>query len=216
MDFKAVIFDLDGTLLNTLDDLANAVNYGLSQNGFPTHETEKYKMFVGNCTDMMITRALPENKRDGETLDKVRKLYFEYYNAHTGEFTRPYDGIPELLNSLKANGLKLAVVSNKIDFMVQLVVKEYFGDVFDFITGQADGVKPKPDPSMVFGAMKALDVKPDECVYVGDSGVDAETGKNAGIFTVGVLWGFRDERELRENGASAVIKKADELLEFVK
>ena len=215
MDFKAVIFDLDGTLLNTLDDLANAVNYGLSQNGFPTHETEKYKMFVGNGTDMMITRALPENKRDGETLDKVRKLYFEYYNAHSGEFTRPYDGIPELLNSLKARGLKLSVVSNKIDFMVQLVVKEYFGDVFDFITGQADGVKPKPDPSMVFGAMKALDVEPQECIFVGDSGVDAETGKNSGSFMVGVLWGFRGEQELRENGAKAVITKPEQLLNYL-
>ena len=96
MAVKAVIFDLDGTLLNTLDDLANAVNYGLSQYGFPTHETEKFKMFVGNGTDMMITRALPETQRDEKTLDKVRKLYFEYYNAHSGEFTRPYDGIPEL------------------------------------------------------------------------------------------------------------------------
>ena len=115
----------------------------------------------------------------------------------------------------RAKGIKLAVVSNKIDFMVQLVVKEYFGDVFDFITGQVDGVKTKPDPSMVFGAMKALGVTPQESLFVGDSGVDAETGKNSGSFMVGVLWGFRGEEELREHGAKAVISKPEQLLNYL-
>ena len=128
MSKKAVIFDLDGTLLNTYEDLANAVNYALEQNGLPTHPAEKYKLFAGNGTDMMITRALPEDKRNEETLKKVRELYFEYYNAHSVECTRPYDGIVELLDELKARNMKLAVVSNKIDFMTRAVVKEYFGE----------------------------------------------------------------------------------------
>ncbi len=216
MSKKAIIFDLDGTLLNTYEDLANAVNYALSENGLPTHPAEKYKIFAGNGTDMMITRALPEDKRNDDILSKVRKLYFEYYNAHSGECTRPYDGIVEMLSELKQRGFKLAVVSNKIDFMTRAVVKEYFGDaMFDFVTGQRDGIIPKPDPSMVYKVMEQFGVTCDECIFVGDSGVDAETGKNAGIFTVGVLWGFRDKKELLECGASTVIQSAEELLNYV-
>lgn len=216
MSKKAVIFDLDGTLLNTYEDLANAVNFALKQNGLPTHPAEKYKLFAGNGTDMMITRALPEDKQNGEMLKKIRDIYFEYYDAHSGECTRPYEGIVELLNELKARSMKLAVVSNKIDFMTRTVVKEYFGDgMFDFVTGQCDGIIPKPDPSMVFKVLKQFGVTADECVFVGDSGVDAETGKKANMFTVGVLWGFRDKKELLDCGVSVVISKACELLNYV-
>ncbi len=216
MSKKAVIFDLDGTLLNTYEDLANAVNFALKQNELPTHPAEKYKLFAGNGTDVMITRALPEDKRDADTFKKVRDIYFQYYNAHSGECTRPYDGIIGMLDELKSRGMKLAVVSNKIDFMTRAVVKEYFGDgMFDFVTGQCDGITPKPDPSMVFKVLEKFNITADECVFVGDSGVDAETGKNANMFTVGVLWGFRDKDELLECGASTVISKAEELLNYV-
>lgn len=215
LSIKAVIFDVDGTLLNTYHDLANAVNHALRQCGFPEHPAEKYKMFAGNGTDMMLIRALPESSRDEETLKRVRELYFEFYNAHTGECTRPYDGIPELLAELKAKGLKLGVVSNKVDFMTRIVIKEYFGDIFDCVTGQKEGVPAKPDPAMVFEVMKTLGVDPTECVFVGDSGVDAKTGKNSGAFMVGVLWGFRDEKELKENGANAVIRKPEQLLGYI-
>ena len=215
MSVRAVIFDLDGTLLNTYEDLANAVNYALNECGFPVHDNEKYKYFCGNGTDVMITRALPEKSRDNENLKKVRELYFKYYDAHSGECTRPYDGIVNTLSILKEKGIKLAVVSNKIDFMTKAVCNEYFGDIFDFVTGQCDGIIPKPDPSMVFKAMDIMGVTADRCLFVGDTGVDALTGKNAGIFTVGVLWGFRDEAELLENGASAIISKPEELLNYV-
>ncbi len=215
MAIKAVIFDLDGTLLDTCNDLANAVNFALNKNGFPTHNPEMFKIFTGDGTDVMITRALPETNRDIETLKKVREDYFEYYNAHSGEYTRPYKGIPELLESLKKRGIKLAVTSNKIEFMTQSVINNYFGDIFDFVTGQCDGIPPKPDPSMVFKAMKNLGVEPRECLYVGDTGVDAKTGKNAGIFTVGVLWGFREKEELIENGADVIIDKPCQILEFL-
>ena len=215
MKIKAVIFDMDGTLLNTYEDLANAVNYGLEKSGFPTHDAEKYKYFCGNGTDVMITRALPIEYRDEETRKKVRELYFEYYNAHSGECTRPYDGIPELLTELRAKGIKLGVVSNKIDFMTQIVAKEYFGDVFDCVTGQREGVPIKPDPAMVFEVMKTFGVTTDECIFVGDSDVDALTGKNSGAFMVGVLWGFRDEKELMENGADVVISKPSQILSYI-
>lgn len=215
MKIKAVIFDMDGTLLNTYEDLANAVNYGLEKSGFPTHDAEKYKYFCGNGTDVMITRALPAEHRDEETLKKVRELYFEYYNAHSGECTRPYDGIPELLTQLRAKGIKLGVVSNKIDFMTRIVAKEYFGDVFDCVTGQREGVPIKPDPAMVFEVMKTFGVTTDECIFVGDSDVDALTGKNSGAFMVGVLWGFRDEKELMENGADVVISKPSQILSYI-
>lgn len=215
MAIKAVIFDLDGTLLDTCNDLANAVNYALNKNGFPTHNPQMFKIFTGDGTDVMITRALPETNRDIETLKKVREDYFEFYNAHSGEFTRSYDGIPELLESLKNRGIMLAVTSNKIEFMTQSVINNYFGDIFDFVTGQCDGTPPKPNPLMVFKAMKNLGVEPSECLYVGDTGVDAKTGKNAGIFTVGVLWGFRQEQELLENGADAIIDKPCQILNFL-
>lgn len=215
MSIKAVIFDLDGTLLNTLEDLANAVNFALRQKGFSEHKVEEFKMFVGNGTDMMILRALPEENRNEETLGELRQLYFEYYDKHSGECTRPYDGIKELLNELKLKGIHMAVVSNKIDFMTQTVVRQYFGDVFEFVTGQGDGVRPKPDPSMMFKAMEALNVEPSECLFVGDSGVDAETGVNSGARPIGVLWGFRDKEELLRCGAVAVIEKPSCLLQHI-
>lgn len=215
MNIKAVIFDMDGTLLNTYEDLANAVNFALGECGFPKHDPEKYKRFCGNGTDTMILRALPEQNRDEKTLEKVREYYFKYYNEHSGECTRPYEGIKELINELKSKGIKLAVVSNKIDFMTKIVAKEYFGDVFDYVTGQRPGVAIKPDPAMVFEAVDVFGVSIDECVFVGDSDVDALTGKNSGAFMVGVLWGFRDEKELMENGADVVINKPSDLLGYI-
>lgn len=215
MKIKAVIFDVDGTLLDTYRDLANAVNYALRENGLPTHDAERYKYFCGNGTEKMIERALPEEKRNEKIIAHLKKYYLEFYNKHTGEETRIYDGINELIFELQSRGLKLGVVSNKIDCMVKKVVPEYFGDVFDYVTGQRDGIPAKPDPALVFEAMKALDVTPQECIFVGDSGVDALTGSNSGAFMVGVLWGFRDEKELRENGADTVIAHPLELLQYI-
>lgn len=216
MAVKAVIFDLDGTLLNTLTDIANAVNYTLQKNGFPTHCVEAYKRFVGNGTDIMIKRALPEGSGNAETLDLLRTGYLEYYDAHSGDFTRPYDGIPELLRELKHRGIKLAVTSNKIDCMVQIIVNQYFNGTFDYVTGQKGNVPIKPDPAMVFAAVSEFGVTPSDCIYIGDSGVDAETGRNSGAFTVGVSWGFRTAEELMAGGADTVISKPSELLQYLK
>jgi phosphoglycolate phosphatase len=215
LKIKAVIFDVDGTLLDTYRDLANAVNFALSENGLPTHSAEKYKYFCGNGTEKMIERALPEDLRSDELIAHLKKYYLDFYNKHTGEQTFVYDGIKELLSVLKQKGIKMGVVSNKIDCMVQQVIPEYFGDCFDFVTGQVDGVPAKPDPALVLKAMEVLGVKPCECVFVGDSGVDAMTGSRSGAFMVGVLWGFRDEQELRSNGADAIISSPEELLKYI-
>ncbi|MBE6799042.1 MAG: HAD family hydrolase [Ruminococcaceae bacterium] len=215
LKIKAVIFDVDGTLLDTYRDLANAVNFALIENGLPTHSSEKYKYFCGNGTEKMIERALPEDKRDDALIAHLKKYYLDFYNKHTGEETRVYDGIQELLSTLKQKGIKMGVVSNKIDCMVQQVIPQYFGDCFDFVTGQRDGIPAKPDPALVFEAMKALGVESSECIFVGDSGVDAMTGSRSGAFMVGVLWGFRDRDELVTNGADAVISTPMELLEYI-
>ncbi len=216
MHIKSVIFDLVGTLLNTYEDLANAVNYGLKKYSYPTHDAEKYKIFTGNGTETMIKRALPEAYRDNETYMLIKEAYLEYYNTHSGEYTRAYDGINELLQELKKKGIKIAVTSNKIDCMTRQVIDEYFPGYFDFVIGQYEGCRPKPNPDMVIKAMSNMSVTPQECLYVGDTGVDAMTGKQAGIFTIGVLWGFRDEQELIENGADVVISQPLELLNYIK
>ena len=215
MGIKAVIFDVDGTLLDTYRDLANAVNYALKENGLPVHAPEEYKYFCGNGTEKMIERALPADKRSDELIAYLKKFYLEFYNRHTGEETRVYSGIKELIAELKLKGVKLGVVSNKIDCMTQVVIKEYFGNCFDYVTGQREGVATKPDPAMVLEAMKALNVEPSECIFVGDSGVDALTGANSGAFMIGVLWGFRDEKELMDNGADVVVSEPKEILQYI-
>ncbi len=216
MGIKAVIFDMDGTILNTLQDIANAVNHTLKLHNHPTHELYKFKRFVGDGTDTMLKRALPDGLKTDEYVAKIKPDYVEYYDAHPIDTTAPYDGILDLLDELKQKGIKLAVVSNKIDCMVGPIAQKFFGDTFDYVTGQKDGMPVKPDPAAVFCAMKCLGVTAEECIFVGDSGVDAKTGFNAGMFTVGVLWGFRDEAELLENGANVVISKPCELLTYIK
>ncbi len=206
---------MDGTILNTLQDIANAVNHTLEFYGLPTHELSKFKRFVGNGTDIMLYRALPEELKSDEKVAEIKPEYVKFYDAHPTDTTKPYDGIPEVLAELKAKGIKLAVISNKIDCMVQPIAERFFGGVFDYVTGQKDGMPVKPDPGAVFDAMKTFGVTADECIFVGDSGVDAKTGSNAGMFTVGVLWGFRDEAELMENGANVVISDPKDLLKYI-
>ncbi len=206
---------MDGTVLNTLQDIANAVNHTLSFYNLPTHEINAFKRFVGDGTDMMLKRALPDGLKTDEQVKKIKPKYVEYYDAHPTDTTAPYDGILELLHTLKSRGIKLAVVSNKIDCMVKPIANKFFGSIFDYVTGQKDGMPVKPDPAAVFEVMKAFSVTADECIFVGDSGVDAKTGFNAGMFTVGVSWGFRETDELLQNGANVVISKPCELLEYI-
>ncbi len=213
---KAVLFDLDGTLTNTLDDLADAVNFALSSFGFATHPVESFRYFVGNGIPKLIERATPEDRRDNETLSAVKAKFFEYYSVHSMDKTRTYAGVPETVAALRDMGLKTAVVTNKDDAAAKIIVNRFYPDCFDFVFGAADNIPKKPDPTVVGIAMKKLGVTVEDCVFVGDSSVDIETGNNSGVFSVGVTWGFRPRTELEEYGASAIIDTPDELINIIK
>ena len=212
---KAILFDLDGTLLNTIDDLANAVNYTLTTLNYPTFAVDEYKYKVGNGMRKLIERSLPENHKTDQEIDKALSVFMPYNNEHKMDKTAPYDGITELLEELKKRGIKTAVVTNKAHSAAKPLIDEVFPGLFDEVTGQKDGVPTKPNPIAVFNTVDALGVTADECLFVGDSGVDMQTAKNAGIFAVGVLWGFRKADELNQNGADAIISIPMQLLELL-
>ena len=211
---KAVLFDLDGTLVNSLSDLAASTNFALTKFGFPTHETEKYKYFVGDGMAKLIERALPEDKRDMETINTTLDIFMEHYRAHYVDETVPYDGILELLDKL--TGVKKAVISNKADEMVIPLTKKLLGDRFDIVCGKREGYPTKPDPTLTLEIFEKLGVAPNECIFVGDSGMDMAVAKNSGCVALGVLWGFRSEEELLLNGADYIAKKPAEILEIIK
>ena len=211
---KAVLFDLDGTLVNSLSDLAASTNFALTKFGFPTHETEKYKYFVGDGMAKLIERALPEDKRDMETIYTTLDIFMKHYRAHYVDKTVPYDGISELLDKL--TGVKKAVISNKADEMVIPLTKKLLGDRFDIVCGKREGYPTKPDPTLTLEIIEKLGVASNECIFVGDSGMDMAVAKNSGCVALGVLWGFRSEEELLLNGADYIAKKPAEILEIIK
>lgn len=211
-----VIFDLDGTLLNTIDDLGYACNHALEACGFPTHAIEEYPRLVGNGVNKLIERALPEGQKDEETVLRVRAHFVPYYNAHNCDFTRPYDGIPELLESLKARGCMLAVASNKYQAATEKIVSHFFPGVFDVVLGEREGVPRKPDPQIVRDIETKLqrDKIPStySVLYVGDSLVDQATAANAGVPFVACSWGFVAREKLVEAGCEHIIDSPRELL----
>ena len=213
---KAVLFDLDGTLVNSLADLAEGVNRALATENYPTHEVEAFKYFVGDGMPIMIERALPADKKDPDTIARMLKLLKAYYSEHFADFTCAYDGVPELVKELKKRGFIVAVVTNKAQDMAEIVVKKFYGDTFDLIFGMREGIPGKPDPTMALLAMEELGVKPEECVFIGDSGMDVATGVNSGALHVGELWGYRGEEELRKNGAKYIITRPEEFLDIIE
>lgn len=210
LKFKGVIFDLDGTLANTLSDLANAVNYGIEKLGLELPNLEEYKIFVGDGTDKMIERALKENATK-ENIAFVKKYYLEHYGEHFVDTTYAYEGMIELVDKLKKEGVIVAVVTNKVDSMATTVVEKLYGKRFELVFGQRDGIPAKPDPTLTLMALKELGLNPNECAFIGDSSNDVLTGVNAGLYPVGVLWGFRTKEELLSNGAAALANNAKEL-----
>ena len=212
---KAVIFDLDGTLLNTIDDLANSVNFMLEQLGFPTFSVDEYKYKVGNGMRKLIERALPENNKTQEQIEKSLEIFMEHYNEHKNDNTAPYEDIIPLLKELKRKGIKLAVATNKAHIAAKPLIENTFSGLFDEIAGQKENVPTKPNPQIVFELLENLSVTPDECLFVGDSGVDMQTAKNANITAIGVLWGFRKKEELLQDGADEIISSPLELLKFI-
>lgn len=213
---KAVLFDLDGTLVNSLYDLAASCNFALESFGFPVHETEKYKYFVGNGMQNLIERILPEDKRDIDTHKKVFDVFFNHYSSHYADKTVPYDGIEEMLSDLKNKGYKVAVISNKAHSMAVEVVNKLLPDTFDIVFGKQEGFPTKPDAALTLKLMSELCVKPEECVLIGDSGMDMAAAKNATCVGIGALWGFRTEDELRKNGADYIVSTPDEIPDIIK
>ncbi|MGI6485509.1 MAG: HAD family hydrolase [Thermoanaerobacterales bacterium] len=215
--FKGVIFDLDGTLLDTLQDLAESMNAVLCKMGFPTHETEKYKYFVGDGTEMLVKRALPQQYINTRVKAKCVAMMKEEYSNRMTYKTKPYDGIAELLDELTKRRIKMAILSNKPDKLTRLVVRSLLPDwEFAPVLGQRDGIPKKPHPCGAFEIAKKIGIKPENFLFVGDTNVDMRTSNAAGMCAVGVLWGFRDEAELMESGARAIIKKPVDLLRLLE
>ena len=213
---KLVIFDLDGTLLNTVEDLGHAANYALQKNEFATHTMASYPFFVGNGVVRLIERVLPEDHRNVETVDKLLKDFKEYYNEHCTDCTKPYDGMPELLQDLRDKGVKIAVASNKYQLAVDRIISHFFPDInFVAVEGQKEGVNVKPDPSIVFAILAKAKVTKQETLYVGDSGIDMETARRACVDSAGVTWGFRSQKELTEHFANCIIHRPVEILDVV-
>lgn len=212
---RLVIFDLDGTLLNTIADLANSTNHALKQCGFPEHEVSEYPFFVGNGINKLFERALPEGERSEENILKVRKEFVPYYDKHNADFSTPYPGIPELLEELQAKGIKIAVASNKYNEATQKLIKHYFPNIrFTAVFGQREGINTKPDPTIVNDILAIAQTAKDEVLYVGDSGVDMQTAINSGVTSCGVTWGFRPRAELEAFNPDYIVDSPKEILEI--
>lgn len=211
MRYKAVIFDLDGTLLDTLDDLFDSVNHTMDIFAYPNRTREEVRRFVGNGVNKLIERAVPGGA-DDPMLEAAIREFRSYYAAHSEIKTRAYDGVPELIERLKDEGIVTAVVSNKLHRATAALCGKYFPDI-RVVCGEreSEGIRRKPYPDMVFRAAEEMCVPLSECVYVGDSEVDLETAENAGIDCISVLWGFRDEETLRRHGASVFAGDTSEL-----
>lgn len=210
----AVIFDLDGTLLNTLGDLRAATNHALEVRGLPPHSMEEIRQFIGNGIRLLICRAMPEGTPEAE-IDAALDDFKAYYAAHIQDRTVPYDGIPQLLTALRKRGIKVAVLSNKIDSASQQLIEYFFPGKTDVVFGEHVGVPRKPDPTSCRMVMQQLGVQPEQVLYVGDSGTDMQTAKNAGLYAVGVTWGFRSKEVLLEYGADILVHRPEQILQIL-
>ncbi len=214
-NYDTVIFDLDGTLLNTLEDLTDSVNYAMEKYGYPVHTLDEVRRFVGNGLKKLMERALPADVSE-EEFKRVFDDFCTHYGKNCAIKTRPYDGILELLDELNARGIKLAIVSNKGDFAVQELRDLYFKGRIKVAIGEKSGICRKPAPDTAFEAMRRLDSDSAHSVYVGDSDVDIETAKNAGLSCISVTWGFRDRAFLKEHGAQHYADTPQDILDFLK
>ena len=216
MTYSAYIFDLDGTALDTLEDLTQSVNYALRQFAMPERRKEEVRMMIGNGVRLLIERAVPDGTKDAVTI-QVFKIFREHYLEHSLDNTRPYPGILELFAKLKHRGSKIAIVSNKLQPAVTDLVDRFFSDYVDVAIGERVGMRRKPAPDMVLEAMRQMGLKPlvqgvQEAVYVGDSDTDILTAQNSGLPCISVSWGFRDKEFLLSHGATTIVERPDEIL----
>ena len=213
---KLIIFDLDGTLLNTIADLATATNQALEQFNFPTHSIETYRFMVGNGINKLFERALPEIYRTEEYIVKIKELFVPYYDLHNTDLTKPYEGIEELLATLQKHGMKLAVASNKYQAATSKLINKYFRNInFCDVFGQRDEIPSKPSPAVINTILRNAQLDKENVIYIGDSNVDMITGQNAGVTTIGVSWGFRPRTELEQFSPDFIADKPSDILEFI-
>ena len=214
---KACIFDLDGTLTNTLESMTYSVNLTLEEMGLSKITKDQCRLFVGNGARVLIEKSLKAaGDTDASRIEEWMEIYGRIFDRNCTYHVTPYEGIPEMLKALKDKGIQLAVLSNKPDRQTVKVVKAIFGEeLFDYAQGQKEGIRRKPEPDGVWYLMEQMHVSKEECLYIGDSEVDAATGRNAGLKTIGVLWGFRDRKTLETAGVDDLIDRPDELLQFV-
>lgn len=217
MKFKSVIFDLDGTLVDTLEDISHAVNRALEDFHFPIHQKDDYILMIGRGWRNLCFHALPPEFRNDETAGAVYEKSFRYYEKTPAAFSRPYPGIPELLTALQSSKIKTAILTNKPDLLAKRIAAELFpAGTFSLVLGERAGVPRKPDPEAVWEILFELDSAPRDNILVGDSEVDIESAKAAGCHAVGVSWGFRNRSVLEKAGAERIIDRADELLEIIR
>lgn len=212
--YRLAVFDMDGTILDTLRDLMNSANYALEKNAFPPRTLEEVRQFVGNGIHKLVERAVPAGTR-AEDVEAVFADFGEHYREHNLDTTRPYEGIVELLGKLQAAGLQLAVVSNKVDYAVKELSEKFFPGLFDMAIGEKTGVAKKPAPDAVNEVLKTLDVPREKAVYIGDSEVDIQTARNAGLDELIVTWGFRDPAFLASQGAKKLVDSPEELYKLL-
>ena len=214
---KACIFDLDGTLTNTLESMTYSANLTLEEMGLSKITKDQCRLFVGNGARVLMEKSLKAvGDTDASRIEEGMEIYGRIFDRNCTYHVTPYEGIPEMLKALKDKGIQLAVLSNKPDRQTVKVVKAIFGEeLFDYAQGQKEGIRRKPEPDGVWYLMEQMHVSKEECLYIGDSEVDAATGRNAGLKTIGVLWGFRDRKTLETAGADDLIDRPDELLQFV-
>ena len=218
MSIKAVIFDLDGTLLNTLEDLTDSTNAALQQYGYPTRTIDEVRRFVGNGVKLLMLRALGvEKPEDNADFEDIFAAFRAHYAEHSNDHTRPYDGIPELMKHLRDAGIEMAIVSNKLDAAVKQLNEIYFSGYINVAIGEneAAGVRKKPAPDTVYAALRELGITAEESIYIGDSEVDLATAKNSGLPCISVLWGFRDRECLLEHGAQTLCGTPEQVWETI-
>ena len=213
---RLIIFDLDGTLLNTIADLAQSTNYALKEAGFPTHPVEEYKFMVGNGINKLFERALPEGEKTEANIQLIRKLFVPFYDSHNTDLSTPYPGITELLNELHQQGKVLAVASNKYQSATEKLVSYFFPNIpFVAVLGQREGINVKPDLTIVYDILKQVGISQEETLYVGDSGVDMQTAHNSGVEACGVTWGFRPRTELEQFTPKHIVDVPQEIIHFI-
>lgn len=214
---ELIIFDLDGTLLDTLDDLAVSANYALRKHGYPGHELSAYRHFVGKGITKLIERALPAEAVHDDIISELRKEFVTYYQQHKTDFTRPYPGIPELLVRLRKKNIRLAVASNKYQQGTSELIDHFFGrNLFSAVLGQRENIPTKPDPAIVTEILGQTGIGKSATLYVGDSGIDMQTARNGGLVSIGVTWGFRPRQELEENGACYLADTPEEIDGYIQ